>query len=171
MENNFINQNSELIYLTPENTQFEITPNGFITAKIHNADAFERVHLSRVFPHHLTEEYISVSDEEGNEYGIIKALTDFDPDTAEKLRHELERRYFSAKIKKILSIEERFGNSDWCIETSHGMRVISLKDTFKSIVRIGEDRAIVVDDDANRYEIESLSSLDKNSFRKIELYL
>ena len=48
---------------------------------------------------------------------------------------------------------------------------MNLKDTFKSIIRVGDDRAIVVDADANRYEIESLSALDRNSFRKIELYL
>ena len=80
-------------------------------------------------------------------------------------------KYFSAKIIKIISVEEKFGNSVWMVETSNGHRVMTLKDTFKSIIRIGDDRALIVDEDANRYEITSLSSLDKNSFRKIELYL
>ena len=57
------------------------------------------------------------------------------------------------------------------VETPGGIRIMNLKDTFKSIIRVGDDRAIVVDADANRYEIESLSALDRNSFRKIELYL
>ncbi len=171
MEKSLINQNAELKYLTPENTEFDITPNGFVTAKFDNTGDFERVHLSRVFPHDLPEEYISVTDGEGNEQGIIKALTDFDIDTANKLRHELERKYFSAKIVKITAVDERFGNSVWTVVTEQGMRIMTLKDTFKSIIRIGDDRAIIVDEDANRYEIESLSALDKNSFRRIELYL
>lgn len=168
---NTMSQNSTLKYLTPENTKFDITPNGFVTASFESGEGFSRVFLSRVFPHDLTEEFISVTDKDGNEYGIIRALSDFDEETAKKLRHELERKYFSAKIMKIISVEEKFGNSEWVVETPGGIRVMNLKDTFKSIIRIGDDRAIVVDEDANRYEIESLSSLDKNSFRRIELYL
>lgn len=171
MKKDPINQNAELIYLTPENIEFDVTSNGFVTAKIKGDDSFSRVHLSRVFPHDLTEEFISVTDSEGNEHGIIRALTDFDTDTANKLRHELERKYFSAKITKIIAVEEKFGNSVWTVETPQGTRIMTLKDTFKSIIRIGDDRAIVVDEDANRYEIESLSALDRHSFRRIELYL
>lgn len=170
MENSTFSQGATLKYLTPENTRFDITVNGFVTASFDGQD-FVRVYLSRVFPHDLTEEFISVTDSEGNEYGIVRALSDFDGGTAEKLRHELERKYFSAKIVKIVSVEERFGNSEWIVQTPQGMRIMKLKDTFKSIIRIGDDRAIIVDEDANRYEIESLSSLDRNSFRKIELYL
>ena len=112
-----------------------------------------------------------MSDGEGNELGIIRALSDMDESTADSLRRELERRYFSAKILRIVSVEERFGNSVWAVETAQGMRMMTLKDTFKSIIRVGDDRAIIVDEDANRYEIESLKGLDKNSFRRIELYL
>ena len=171
MGTELLSLNADLVYLTPSNTCFEITKNGFATAKIGDDEKFDRVHLSRVFPHDLTEEFISVTDKDGNERGIIKALCDFDEDTAEKLRKELERKYFSAEILKIVSVEEKFGNSVWTVETANGMRIMTLKDTFKSIIRIGDDRALIVDEDANRYEIKSLSSLDKNSFRKIELYL
>ncbi len=168
MENN---QSAELKYLTNENTEFDVTPNGFVTARFDKEGSFERVHLSRVFPHDLTEDYISVTDKDGNEHGIIRSLKDFDTETAAKLRGELERKYFSAKIVKITAVEERFGNSVWSVMTDKGMRIMSLRDTFKSIIRIGDDRAIIIDEDANRYEIESLSALDRNSFRRIELYL
>lgn len=171
METSTLSQTAEMKYLTPENTAFKITPNGFVTAAFDGGESFERVWLSRVFPHDLTEEFISVSDGEGNEYGIIRRLEDFDPDTADSLRRDLERRYFSAKITRIVSVEEKFGNSEWVVETPQGMRIMTLRDTFKSIIRVGDDRAIVVDENANRYEIVSLSALDRHSFRKIELYL
>ena len=166
-----INNNAELRYLTLDIVEFDSTPNGFVVAKFKGQDKFERVYLSRIFPHDLTDEYISVVDSEMTELGIIKKLSDFDEKTSDILRRELERKYFSAKILKILAMEERFGNSTWTVETPQGIRVMNLNDTFKSIIRIGEDRAIVIDEDANRYEIESLSALDKRSFRKIELYL
>ncbi len=174
MDNNTvskINNNAALKYLTPDNVEFDATPNGFVIAKFNGQDSYERVYLSRVFPHDLTDEYISVTDGDMMELGIIKSLSDFDKKTASVLRSELERKYFSAKILKIIAMEERFGNSTWTVETPQGIRVMTLNDTFKSLIRIGEDRAIVIDEDANRYEIESLSALDRRSFRKIELYL
>lgn len=166
-----IKQSAEMHYLTPENAEFDATRNGFVVAKLDNADEFKRVFLSRAFPHDLLDEFISVCDDEQNEIGIIRTLEDFDEKTRDVIKKELEKKYFSAKILKILNVEERFGNSTWTVETPNGMRVMSLKDTFKSIIHVGDDRAIVIDEDANRYEIESLSSLDKASFRRIELYL
>lgn len=171
METGTLSQTAEMKYLTPENITFRITPNGFVTASLNGGESFERVWLSRVFPHDLTEEFISVSDGDGNEHGIIRRLDDFDPDTAESLRRDLERRYFSARITRIIAVEEKFGNSEWVVETPQGMRIMTLRDTFKSIIRVGDDRAIIVDENANRYEIVSLSALDRHSFRRIELYL
>ena len=172
MENkNRISDIADINYITPENAEFILTENNFVLAKLEGFDGFKRVHLNRAFPHDLEDEFISVADTEQNEVGIIRRIGDFDSTTAEILKKELERKYFAAKIEKIISHEERFGNSSWLVKTSQGERVINLKDTFKSIIRIGEDRIVIVDEDANRYEIESLSALDRNSFRKIELYL
>lgn len=174
MENNErtgISQSAEMYYITPENAVFDATENGFVVAKMDGSEEFKRVFLSRIFPHDLPYEFVSVCDNEQNEIGIIRTLEDFDEKARNIIKNELDKKYFAAKILKILNVEERFGNSTWTIETPNGMRVMSLKDTFKSIIRIGDDRAIVIDEDANRYEIESLSSLDKASFRRIELYL
>lgn len=168
---NKVHKTAEINYITPENAEFDITPNGFVVAKIGNSDKFERVFLSRAFPHDLPDEFISVSDSEQNEFGIIKNIAVFDEKSRDIIKSELEKKYFAAKILKIVSVEEKFGNSNWIVETDRGKRIVLLKDTFKSIIRIGDDRAIIVDEDANRYEIESLSSLDKASFRRIELYL
>ncbi len=163
--------NADFKYLTPENTRFDITENGFVIASFEDDKIYKRVHLNRIFPHDYEEEYISVCDDDANEYGIIRSLDIYDEATVDKLRHELNRKYFSAKILKIISLEEKFGNSTWTVETPYGIRVMTLRDTFKSIIRVGEERAFIIDENANRYEIESLSKLDKHSFRKIELFL
>ena len=171
MELTTMQKSAQMNYITPENSKFSLTPNGFIVAQIGDEKEWKRVFLSRSFPHDLPDEFISVSDSEQNEIGIIRSLDLFDSESAGILRAELERKYFCAKILKILNVEERFGNSTWTVNTPRGMRIMTLKDTFKSIVRVSDDRAIVIDEDANRYEIESLSALDKASFRRIELYL
>lgn len=170
-EQNSIKDIAEINYITPQNAVFNATENGFVVAKLEDEEDFKRVFLNRVFPHDLHDEFISVCDDEQNEIGIIRTLDDFDEKTKTVIKRELERKYFSARITKILNVEERFGNSTWTVETTSGMRIMTLRDTFKSIIRIGDDCAIVIDEDANRYEIESLSGLDKASFRRIELYL
>ncbi len=156
--------------LTPDRCKFKLSENGFLSASIDGAD-FTRVYLYRVFPHDMKDEYISVTDFEKNEYGIIRSAKDFGEELEKIIIADLERRYFIPKILEITALEEKFGNSYWSIKTDIGERVITVRDTFKSIIRIGEDRAIVSDEDSNRYEIESLKGLDRKSFRRIELFL
>lgn len=156
-------------YLNPEEILFSLSDGGFLMMEQNGKR--ERAYLSRSFPHDLPYEYISVSDKEQNEIGILRSLDAFDEATRELLKKELWKKYYVPKIIRIDSISERFGYSYWEVETSGGKRAFSLKDTFRSLMRIGSDRLFVVDVDANRYEIESLRALDRKSYRKIELYL
>lgn len=128
-----------------------------------------RVFLHRAFPYDSPYKYISVSDENG-EIGIIFDTELFGED-AKLLNNELDSKYFSPKIKKIVSLKERFGYSYWNVKCDKGNFSFTVKDTFRNIIHVSEDRVIILDVDSNRFEIESLSALDKNSFRKIELYL
>ena len=160
----------DINFLTPDNCKFESTENGFLKASVDGGEAV-RVYLYRVFPHDMQGEYISVTDSEKNEYGIIRNCDEFGEEISKLLLRDLDRRYFIPKILEITALEEKFGNSYWSIRTDIGERVITVKDTFKNIIRIGEDRAIVSDEDGNRYEIVSLSGLDRNSYRRIELFL
>ena len=159
----------DINYLTPENCEIELTENGFLKAGINGGEKV-RVYLYRVFPHDMAGEYISVTDADKNDLGIIRRVSDFG-EAAEFIMHDLERRYFIPKILEICALEEKFGNSYWDIKTDVGRKLITVNDTFKNIIRIGEDRAFVSDSDGNRYEIVSLEGLDKKSYRRIELFL
>lgn len=132
---------------------------------------YDRVWLHRVFPFDLDEEFISVQTRDNEEIGIIRRITDFDEATADILRGELCRRYFTPKIKKILALKERRGFSYWRIETDIGEAELSLQDTYRSITRVGEDRAFITDASGNRFEIESLAALDRKSRKRLEIYL
>ena len=163
-------EQGKINYLTPENCSFTVTETGFVEVKIEGGEE-TRAYLYRAFPHDLPDRYVSVMDDEKNELGIIEDLSIFDEKTAAALRRDLERRYYIPKIREICALEEKFGNSFWHIKTDAGEKVITINDTFKSIIRIGEDRAIVLDEDGNRYEIESFEALDRKSLRRIELFL
>lgn len=157
-------------YLIPEKISF--AKNGeFPSAKLSDGTEYERVWLHRVFPFDLAEEFISVQTKDGEEIGMIRRLSDFDGETVDLLRVELERKYFIPKIKKILALRERRGFSYWKVETDIGEFELSLQDTYRSITRVGEDRAFITDISGNRCEIESISALDRKSKKKLEIYL
>lgn len=167
-----------IVYLTEENAAF-FKSCDFLGAELTLPDEngemkterFERVWLHRSFPFNMPFEYISVQNKDQEELGLIRSLSAFSEETAELIRAELERKYYTPKIEKIITLKETRGFSFWRVISDAGELTFTLQDTSRSISRLGEDRAFVFDICGNRYEIESLSALDKKSFRKLELYL
>lgn len=169
---------AEIRYLHRENTEIFLK-NGFPGARIKvrqedGTDATEehnRIWLHRAFPFDLLDEYISVQNKDQEEIGLIRSLADFDKAAQEILRGELEHKYYTPKITKILSLKEAHGYSFWQVESDAGELQFTLQDTFRNLLRVGEDKVYVFDNYGNRYVIESLEGLDRHSLRKIELYL
>lgn len=165
-----LDEAAHLSYLSADDISF-IKNGEFPSATLADGTKHERVWLHRVFPLDAEDEFISVQTKDAEEIGMIRRLSDFDGETAELLRRELERKYFVPKIQKILALRERRGFSYWRVETDSGEFELSLQDTYRSITRVGEDRAIIVDISGNRFEIESLSALDRKSRKRLEIYL
>ena len=135
----------------------------------------ERIFLSRAFPFDMPFEYISVLDKDKKEIGFIRSLDDFDEPARTQLIRELETKYYTPVIKKILSVKERYGFSYWKTECEFGEKSFTLQDTFRSIIKSpkddGTERIFILDVDGNRYEIPNVEALDRKSYKKIELYL
>ena len=160
--------------LQPTNARFWIK-NGFLSMTYTGEEGetnHDRVFLHRDFPFELLWKYISVLGEDGKEKGLIYDIADFDDETALLLRTELERKYYSPTVVSIESLKERYGFSYWKVTLSDGRALnFTMQDTFRNIVRTGEDGAILLDVDGNRFVIERISALDRKSYRRIELYL
>jgi len=161
-------------YLNKENAVFT-DKNGFISMKYkpesEDEKEYDRVFLHRSFPNEMTENYISVLDRDNNEIGMIRDINDFDETAKELLRRELKRKYHVFTIKKISSVKEKYGYSYWNITDETGEREFTVQDTYKSITKITSERVCVTDIDGNRYEIPSLSALDRRSAKRIEIFL
>ena len=163
-----------IVYLTDGNARF-FKEGDFIGAEIKDENGeyvrHARVWLHRSFPFDRPNEYISVQNKDQEEIGLIKNISDFSAEAQAIISAELERKYYTPEIKKIMTLKETRGFSFWRVMTDSGEQSFTLQDTSKSITRISEDRAFIFDICGNRYEIKSLSALDKNSYRKLELYL
>ncbi len=133
---------------------------------------YERIYLHRSFPYEHPYRYISVLDRDSVEIGIISDIDEFGGETAAMLRAELDRKYFAPVIKKILSVKERYGYSYWEVIADDGRRLsFTMRDTFRSILKVTPEHVFLTDNDSNRYEIKNTEELDRKSYKRIELYL
>ena len=156
------------LWLTPENASF-IRKNGLLWLRLNGEEI--RVSLRRNFPLEELWSFLSVLNEKEEEVGMIRDLSLFGQEAQTLLRAELERRYYAPVILRILSLKERFGFSYWKVVTADGKMEFTLRDTYKSLVRLDEKRIFVLDVDGNRFVIPDVTALDRKSYRKIELYL
>jgi hypothetical protein len=169
-----LDQAARIIRLDGNNARFEMKNKflALITTEDGEEKCYDRVFLHRAFPHELLWEYIAVIGEDNKEVGLIYNIEDFDKDTVELLKTEIVRKYYSPAISEIYSVKERYGFSYWKVSVADGRDLsFTMQDTFRNIIRIDEDRAVLVDVDGNRYSIDSITNLSRKSYRKIELYL
>lgn len=156
--------------LTPENARF--WKNGDFPALCLTVDGEEkdypRVLLARAFPFDLADKFLSVTDEEEKEIGMIEDLAVFDGATADLLRGELDRRYYTPKILEIYEMKERFGFAYFRVRTDRGDTAFTVRDIYRNLFFIGEGHLVITDVDGSRFEIENAGALDKKSRRRIE---
>lgn len=171
----------ESIPLSRNNAKFYHSKGGLISLELTNADGekefFERVIIMRAFPVTNPNEFLSVREPDskkmgrGKEIGMIRYMTDFDEETGRLFLEELDRRYFSPQIMKIISIKDKFGYLYWDTETSAGHITFVLTNPFSNIRMLEDGRIIVNDIDGNIFEIPDPKKLDSSSYKKIEMYL
>ena len=162
-------------YFTPENAIFRDS-GGFLSLHILTGEdreekVYDRIFLHRMFPFEEPERYLSVLDGDQKELGIIEDLAVFGEEECKILRSELERKYYLKKILTIDRLKDRYGFTYWDVTTPEGKTSFTLQDTQRSIQKMDENRLMIIDIDGNRYEIPNVSELDRQSYKKIELYL
>ena len=105
------------------------------------------------------------------EIGIILDIKAFTEEEQKYIAAELHRKYFVPAIEFIYSVKERYGYAYCDVKTDIGRVKFTVHDAHRSLIKVTDDRVLIADVNGNRYEIPSLRGLDRNSLRKIELYL
>jgi Domain of unknown function (DUF1854). len=169
------------IPLTPKNAKFYHSKGNLISLDLTGDDGeiefFERIVILRAFPITNPDEFLSVREPDskkmgrGKEIGMIRYMSEFDEATTKLFLEELERRYFTPKLTKIIAIKDKFGYLYWDAETSAGHVTFVLTNPFSNIRVLEDDRIIINDIDGNVFEIPEPKKLDTASYRKIEMYL
>lgn len=168
------------IPLTPENATFTPSKGGMISLTVQGENGeefFERVVVLRSFPVTAPDEFLSVREPDtrkkgrGAEVGMIRYLSDFDDETKKLINAELDLRYFTPVIQRILSVKDKFGYSYWEAETTAGKVSFVLNNPFSQIRVLEDSRIYISDMDGNSFMIPDPAALDRASYRRIEVYI
>ena len=167
--------------LTPENAKFTPSGGNLISLEITQPDGtvefFERIVPVRAFPVSSPNEFISIREPDtqlkgrGSELGMIRRLSDFPEEVSALISDELSRRYFTPAIKKIHSFSEKFGYCYWDVTTAAGRVEFIMNNPTANIRTLEDGRVFMYDIDGNCFTIENPKTLDKHSYRKVEVYL
>lgn len=151
------------LYLDPKTTVFQTATDGTLRVVVPDERCGLQVQALRAFPLSHNEEHVVLRDGAGKEIGILRDLKTLPQDAQQLVRAQLHRRYFLPKILKIYSVFERFGTTQWELETDRGYRNVTTKPINDALHEMSPHRYFLTDNENNRYEIEDLNALDETS--------
>lgn len=161
---------NDLHYLDVEQARFRTTPGGLVSLSLGD-EFYPKVDLYLAFPFTYPDRFISVHEPEGDEIGLIRELAKLDSVSQEAIKQELQWRYYTPKITRILSYKEEFGHTYWEVESDRGEHEFVTRGRDQTVRNISERRTLIIDVSGNRYEITDVTKLDTRSRQYLETLL
>ncbi len=127
-----------------------------------NAD-WRDVSVVRLFPLSEPDRWISVVDDEDKELGMLPGLAALGADQRECVEEELQRRYLTPHILRILECRHRYDIVEWTVETDRGRARFVMRDVRDKVQRPRLGHIMLTDVEGNRYDIPNVEHLDRAS--------
>lgn len=162
----------KLRYLNKDNAEFKRTDGGFVSVRI-GEEFYPRVQVVRMFPFSDPAKYISIRtpDEHSKEIGVIEDIKDVTKETAGMLTEQMNLRYFTPIIAKIVNIREEYGYAYFDVVTDRGACRFTINMGGHAVVHLTETRVLISDIDENRFEIPDVTKLTPKELKKLDLFL
>jgi hypothetical protein len=110
------------------------------------------VRVARAFPFSDPMRYIGFRDARDRDIGLVVDAAELDSESQAVVAEELERRYFTPKAQKVISVKEEHGAVTWELVTDRGPRRFVVRNIRENSFPIGPDRMILTDAEGNRIE-------------------
>lgn len=162
-----------LRFITKDNAVFERTEGGFVSMKIEE-EFYPRIQVYHAFPLTDPNSYISIRepDEKAKEIGVIMNLQqDVSEESKKMLEEQLNLRYFTPKIDKIIDIKDEYGFAYFDVLTDRGACRFTIHMGGGSVVNLSDTRLLITDLDGNRFEVPDTSKLSIPELKKLDLFL
>ncbi|MFC4776135.1 DUF1854 domain-containing protein [Paenibacillus sp. GCM10023252] len=112
------------------------------------------IKLVRCYPFSYPSEYISVRDDQDDEWHFIPSLDELDEQSRGIAEAELNRYYLIPTIERISSIRRRNGGWEWTVETSFGPAAIMLDNLHENMTEVRSYCYILSDEQGRKYQID-----------------
>jgi len=155
--------------------EFYISKGGFVGLRYDDTD-YPHIVLRRSLPIREPFKYISVADHENKEIGIIRSVEELRDVQKDIVINELDNRYYAPRVLEVLSVKDKLGYVyvELRIQNKNSKaynKNCAVKDVSRNIRMLSDSSLIIFDVDGNRYIIEDLDQLDKNSIKRLDPYL
>lgn len=126
--------------------------------------SWREVRVARAFPFSDPDHYIGLRDGDDKDIGVLTTLDGLDADSRAIIDAELERRYFTPQIQRVLFVSEQFGVVTWEVETDRGPRRFLVRGLRDSTFPLGKNRLMMTDTDGNRYEFPDVNTVGPKAY-------
>lgn len=158
----------EIRYFDPKKTTVKRNSFNELVVEVGEGETLENVTPVRSFPLTAPTKFISITNQDGEDLGLIEDVEKLDRASREILEEELEKRYFIPHISRVISLKNRFGVLSWEVETDRGVRTFEIRERDDVRRLPGTNRILLRDVDGNRYEIADTTQLDAASQTLLE---
>ncbi len=150
-----------------EKCHFFYHPQDRLRLTIGESKSYLSVVPSWAAPLSLPNKYLSILDSAGKEILMFPSLDDVPFESRAAVQEELRRRYLTSIIKRVISAKAEFGVSYWQIETDRGIHDFVAQSLQENAQWLTPTQLLIVDIDANRFEVPDVSALDEHSQKLI----
>ncbi len=131
-------------------------------------EKYEELEAHRLFPKSGSTKCIALMTHDGEQIAIIRDIKALDSDSAAAVENSLREYYMIPKIKRFITMSEKFQIWMWTVETDHGVITFEIRDHIASVKPLYDGRVLIKDADDNRYEVPDIKKLDNRSRRMLE---
>jgi hypothetical protein len=146
-------------------------PEWILRMTIEGDRSYLRVKVLRAAPLTQPDRYFCILDFKDEAVCLIEDLDQLEASSRPFVFEEMDRRYLTAEIKSIVSLQNEYGVSYWEVETDRGTREFVAKSVAENAQWLGDNRLMIFDVDGNRFEVTDKDALDKRSRGLLESVL
>jgi hypothetical protein len=171
---------TDLEFLNLNDVEFYEGSGGFVGLR-HKDDNYSHIILRRIMPMAEPFSYISVATPEGEgndvrEIGILKTVDDLPENQRKIVLAELDNRYYSPEVMEVVSVSDKLGYvyMELRLKNKNGVEYkknCAIKDVSRNIRMTSDTSVIIFDVDGNRYVVDDVKKLSRQSLRKLDAYL
>ena len=138
-------------------------PQWILRMTIEGDRSYTHVKVVRAAPLTEPDRYFCILDIKDEAICMIKDLSDLPEESQALVYEELDNRYLTAEIQKIVALQNEYGVTYWTVDTDRGRRDFVAKSVAENAQWLGETRLMIFDVDNNRFEVPDILALDRRS--------